>query len=139
MRVIRTLCVYQIIKGKSIMCKTRFAILNPPYILGTLLLPNLGWLLDYSNQQADFSKEKTKPKGKDSCQLSQTEGHQLFSNFLFLYFHHLIYLSSYIRKKQFEPVSSQHFSESRYYMHQTGQFLQYQCISKPLIALNVDF
>ena len=97
------------------------------------------WLLDYSNQQADFSKEKTKPKGKDSCQLSQTEGHQLFSNFLFLYFHHLIYLSSYIRKKQFEPVSSQHFSESRYYMHQTVQFLQYQCISKPLIALNLNF
>ena len=67
------------------------------------------WLLDYSNQQADFSKEKTKPKGKDSCQLSQTEGHQLFSSFLLVYFHHLIYLSSYIRKKQFEPVSSQHF------------------------------
>ena len=58
------------------------------------------WLLDYSNQQADFSKEKTKPKGKDSCQLSQTEGHQLFSNFLFLYVHHLTHLSIILYQKK---------------------------------------
>ena len=73
------------------------------------------WLLDYSNQQADFSKEKTKPKGKDSCQLSQTEGHQLFSNFLFLYFHHHTHQSIILnQKKPFEPVYHQHFSELRH-------------------------
>ena len=76
------------------------------------------WLLDYSNQQADFSKEK------DSCQLSQTEGHQLFSNFLFLYVHHLPYLSIIrYQKKTFKAFSSLHFSELRYSMHRTVKSL----------------
>ena len=50
-------------------------------------------LLDYSNQQADFSKGKNKTKRIGRCELSQTEGHQFFSNFLFLYIHHLLHLS----------------------------------------------
>ncbi|QRO06994.1 hypothetical protein JQM34_000414 [Streptococcus oralis] len=34
-----------------------------------------------------------------------------------------IYLSSYIRKKLFEPFSSQYFSESSYSKYRTAQFL----------------